>query len=345
MDSKNNAEGDVMRRWFEMSDESKQIGYKVVADKLGLPVHAVEKDWWVVQTLKLTFETEIGAHLVFKGGTSLSKSWKMINRFSEDIDLAANRAFFGFDGELNKNQRTNLRKASAKYIVEKFEPELKKKFKEQGIEHIEIRIEPTSESDQDPKIIEIYYPSVTQYSEYIKPRVLLEIGCRSLIEPYTEREVISMLDENIGDGTFSFRQNPISIPSVNPERTFLEKIFLLHEEFQKPQIRSERMSRHLYDLYKLHKLRRCKEGIKDSSLYQTIVEHRERYTKISGIDYKKHQPEFIQFLPPAHLLEAYRKDYQTMLEHMIHDEEEISFDQLIKELGYFNSKLNQTKWK
>jgi predicted nucleotidyltransferase component of viral defense system len=334
-----------MRRWYEMSDGSKEIGYRVVADKLGLPINAVEKDWWVVQTLKLTFETEIGSHLVFKGGTSLSKSWGVINRFSEDIDLAANRAFFGFDGELNGSQRTKLRKASADYLIKKFKPELEKKFNEQGMNDVKIHIEPTKESDQDPKIIEIHYPSVTPKNDYIRPRVLLEIGCRSLIEPFTQRNVISLLDEHIGEGPFTFVQEAISIPSVNTERTFLEKIFLLHEEFQKPQIKGERKSRHLYDLYKLLELENCKKSILNKQLYQTIVAHRQRYTKISGVDYDKHQPAFIRFLPTEQLMEEYRKDYNTMLEQMIHEENPVSFDQIIKRLTSFNEELNRVVWK
>lgn len=87
-----------MDRWHSTSDDEKRVAYNNISSNTGLPAYAVEKDWWVVQTLAILFEMEVGEHLVFKGGTSLSKSWNLIDRFSEDIDLAINRAFFGFEG-------------------------------------------------------------------------------------------------------------------------------------------------------------------------------------------------------------------------------------------------------
>lgn len=85
---------------------------------IGLLAFAVEKDWWVMQTLATIFEMEIGQHLVFKGGTSLSKAWNLIDRFSEDIDLAIDRQFFGYEGELSKQKITSLRKEADKYLTE-----------------------------------------------------------------------------------------------------------------------------------------------------------------------------------------------------------------------------------
>lgn len=328
-----------MNKWYTISNREKEIAYRQVADELGLPVHVIEKDWWVVQTLSLVFQTEIGSHLVFKGGTSLSKSWNIIHRFSEDVDLAVNRDFFGFSGVLNKSQRTKLRKISAQYLIQEFVPALKLKFEEQGMKDVLVKIIPTTETDQDPKLIEIFYPAVVSYSEYIKPRVLLEIGCRSLIEPFTQKKVTSFLDDHFVNA--SFKEEPVEIASVNPERTFLEKIFLLHEEFQKPDARSERMSRHLYDIYKLLQIKECKESIENNALIQTIIEHRKRYTKISGVDYAKHQPEFIRFIPPASKLDAYRRDYNTMLEHMIHEDTALSFEEVILVLKEFNARINK----
>lgn len=117
-----------MHRWYNISQEDKQIAYNQIAEQINLPAFAVEKDWWVVQTLSILFQTEIGKHLVFKGGTSLSKGWNIIDRFSEDIDLAVDRNFFGFEGILRKKQRTRLRKASREYIEHTLFPELKAEF-------------------------------------------------------------------------------------------------------------------------------------------------------------------------------------------------------------------------
>ncbi len=231
-----------MSKWFDVSDRDKQIAYEQVVQKVNLPDYAVEKDWWVVQTLAILFEMEVGQHMVFKGGTSLSKAWGLIDRFSEDIDLAVDRKFYGFEGNLGKKQRTNLRKKANTYITESLYPELESRFKAMGLD-VELGLEEITTSDQDPIIIYVNYPNVIESPGYLKPRIQIELGCRSLIEPFTVRTISSMLDENYPDAPFA--EPPIHVPTVDPERTLLEKIFLLHEEFQRSdeKIRVDRMSR------------------------------------------------------------------------------------------------------
>ena len=326
-----------MIRFYNIVEQEKKNIYKEVSNRVNMPAFNVEKDWWVVQTLHLVFKMEAGAHLVFKGGTSLSKSWGVINRFSEDVDLAIDRKFLGFEGHLNKSQRTKLRKASSSFIVENFAPALQKEFDKRGMQDVKVNVKATTESDQDPKLVEIHYPNVLEYPEYVKPRVLLEIGCRSLIEPKTDKNVISLIDEQFPQSFFA--QEAISIPSVNPERTFLEKIFLLHEEFQKPEPRYERMSRHLYDLYKLSKQAVCIAALKNKELYDTIVQHRIQFTKLKEVDYDKHVPEFIKFIPTKNVLDAYRKDYKDMQENMINDKP-LSFDELLVALESLQKEIN-----
>lgn len=99
-----------MIKWLSIPEATKRNAYVQIAEQTGMSAFAVEKDWWVVQTLAIIVEMDIAKHLVFKGGTSLSKAWKLINRFSEDVDLSINRDFFGFSGELSRSKRTKLRK-------------------------------------------------------------------------------------------------------------------------------------------------------------------------------------------------------------------------------------------
>ena len=106
-----------MNKFFSIPDKDKAEILRDASERLNLPAYAVEKDWWVVQTLSILFETDLKDHMVFKGGTSLSKAWNLIERFSEDIDLAVDRAFFGFKGELKKKKRTKVRKASNILLV------------------------------------------------------------------------------------------------------------------------------------------------------------------------------------------------------------------------------------
>ena len=162
---------------------------------IGLLAFAVEKDWWVMQTLSTIFEMEIGQHLVFKGGTSLSKAWNLIDRFSEDIDLAIDRQFFGYEGELSKQKISSLRKEANKYLTEIFYPQLMDKFKEKGFNDINWEIVATVNSDQDPIIIILNYNNAVEVPGYIQPRIQIEIGCRSLREPYTVQSFTSIINK------------------------------------------------------------------------------------------------------------------------------------------------------
>ena len=89
-------EGMSYLNFYKSKRKEKQYIFQEASDQLGLPAYAIEKDWWVVQALRTIFQMDVGAQLLFKGGTSLSKAWGLINRFSEDIDLALNREYLGF---------------------------------------------------------------------------------------------------------------------------------------------------------------------------------------------------------------------------------------------------------
>lgn len=332
-----------MHRFYQIPDSDKVDILQQAGGQTGLPAYAVEKDWWVVQTLAILFELEIGPHLVFKGGTSLSKAWGLIERFSEDIDLAVDRSFFGFEGDLGKNQRTKLRKQANTYITTVIYPELEKNFRDKGLTGITVELEEIKSSDQDPVIITIHYPFVIKSPGYLLPRVQIEIGCRSLHEPYTMRPILSFVDEVFHSLPFSL--STIQIPSVNPERTFLEKIFLLHEEFQRPaeKRRVERLSRHLYDVYRLSQTSYAKDALSDQELYQTIVHHRQTFTRLAGVDYQLHQPQTINPVPPQANWKDWRDDYKTMQEQMIYGASP-DFKELIQGMEVLKDRMKNTKW-
>jgi predicted nucleotidyltransferase component of viral defense system len=327
------------KEWLLLTEQTQRNVFSETAKAIGLPDAAVEKDWWVVHTLSAVFATEIGPHTVFKGGTSLSKAWNLIERFSEDIDLALDRKFLGFDQEMTITQVKKLRKKSYEYISSVLFPALQTQFENMGLD-VKMDIEPVKDTDKDPLIIQVVYPSVVETTEYILPRVLIEIGSRSLKEPFSVKTFSSFMGEVYADR--SFADTTIAIPCVNPERTFLEKIFLLHEEFQKPseKIRADRMSRHLYDLGKLMNSSFAEIAFGDDlQLYNTIVAHRQLMTPLRGVDYTNHKPEFINPLPPPQILAAWQKDYQVMQGAMIYGES-LPFDKLMAELTILKGKIN-----
>lgn len=240
-----------LKEWLKLSDETKKNLFSNTGAAVGLPPVAIEKDWWVVRTLSLISNMDCSNSLIFKGGTSLSKGWNLIKRFSEDIDLALDRSFLGFVDPLSKADIRRLRRESFKYITLKFVNDLQQQFHESGLVNVEVKPQQLNIHDQDPSIIEIYYPKLTEQESYVKPGVLVEIGFRSLREPISQRSFSSLLSEYYTSAVFA--DKPVTFDVVNPERTLLEKIFLLHEELQRPKDkrRVTRMSRHLYDIERI----------------------------------------------------------------------------------------------
>lgn len=329
--------------FYKEKKEEKKFIFQEISERTKLPAYAVEKDWWVVQTLRVIFQMDIGKHLLFKGGTSLSKAWGLIDRFSEDIDLALNREFLGFDsGLISKTQVRKLRTASFAYITQTFNAELQAAFKAFGIDELTFKYENLGDGDQDPVSLLLFYPNVIEeYPEYIQPRIKVEIGSRSLKEPYTNRSFRSMVGDTFSDKPYTDAK--ITIPCINPERTYLEKLFLLHEEFQKPKekIRVNRLSRHLYDIYQISQSK-YKEKAQNAELIKIIVEHRARFNNMKGVNYESHYPPNLSSVPPSKYLKAWENDYKRMQSEMI-PVENPSFEQLIETVRYEVTKYNELK--
>ena len=332
------------QEWLKLTDRTKRNIFEETAAAIGLPnAAAVEKDWWVVRTLELVFKSSIADHAVFKGGTSLSKAWGLIDRFSEDIDLALDRSFLGFtqtDMEMNNSQVSKLRRKSQKFVTEVFLPQMEQLFADAGFEDVILKLGEIKNDDTDPITIEVYYTSVTDPIEYIQPRVLIELGSRSLIEPCTNRDFKSLVGEQYEGREFA--DENITIPTVNPERTFLEKIFLLHERFQivKEGAKVGRRSRHLYDLEKLMHTEYAQKALNDKALYNTIVEHRRKLTPERGVDYANHIPSKINIIPPEIIRAEWEKDYKDMQESMFYLPS-LPFDKLLDRMMELNETINK----
>lgn len=329
-----------MKAFIKLSKKDKLNIFNQVSEKSGLPSSAVEKDWWVTLSLNIIFSLPYSKHIVFKGGTSLSKAWNLIERFSEDIDLVIDRKHLGFEGELSITQVKKLRKASCSFIGSEFYKDINEALIKLGVHDYELVVQETKDTDTDPLIIELQYKSLTETSDYLRPRVLIEVGARSLMGPVENKAIISMVSEEFRE--LPFTETEITIPVVSPKRTFLEKIFLLHEEFQKDTkfIRVERMSRHLYDLEKLMDTIHGTEALKDIVLYNTIVAHRKNFNAIRGIDYTKHSPQLINILPPEETIKDWEKDYKTTQESMFCGAT-ISFSKMMERITELNVRIKK----
>lgn len=329
--------------FYKNKPEEKNIIFEAIGNEIGIPASAVEKDWWVVQTLALIQALEAAPHIVFKGGTSLSKAWKIIKRFSEDIDLALDKHFLGIEECTTVKQVKKLRSASRKYIYSSFIPELQDKFHNAGFSNVKVELFEEEGKNLEPVQILVKYKTCTPPSSYTNPEVKIEIGSRSLLEPFTHRKFSSLVGEHYSDKPFA--DAAITVPCVNPERTFLEKLFLLHEEFQKPEaeIRVDRLSRHLYDIEMLMRTEFANIALQNKELYNEIIEHRRTYTKISNIDYNKHQPKSLNPVPPNAVIDNWEKDYLRMQEEMIYGDS-LEFGQLLEKIKELRHRINNLNW-
>lgn len=197
----------------------------------------------------------------------------------------------------------------------------------------------------DPEIININYDSVLSVSidgmngnRYILPKVKVEVSGRSMSEPVSEIALDSMIDQVYPKVPFA--EPKFMVRAVLPERTFLEKVFLLHEEFTKPRdlIRVERMSRHMYDIGQMLKTPIADRAINDAKLYRQVVEHRRTFIGLHGFDYDTLYPATLNIVPPASAIEQWKEDYENMRLHMIYGES-ISFDELINNLKELNENI------
>jgi len=333
-----------MIQFLQLSEQRRMEIIEQVSAKTGLRTNAIEKDWWVTLALKAAFSTPYTSQLLFKGGTSLSKSWALIERFSEDVDLVLNREVLGFSGELSKSQVAKLRKSSSHFISTVFLESFSQTFLNLGVapELFTLAVQATEVTDRDPQVLELHYKSLYPADGYLADKVLIEIGTRSLLEPADAREVYSIIGQTIPGQHFS--GEPFSILTVNPQRTFLEKIFLMHEEFCKPveKIRYRRMSRHLYDLEHLMDSEYGKAALENVELYQLIVKHREKYTPIRGLDYSNLLPQTINFIPSQEVSELWEGDYKSMQASMIYGKSP-DYATLIERLHELRERVRQIK--
>jgi len=267
------------------------------------------------------------------------------DKFSEDIDIAIDREFLGFRGELTKTQiNDRLRRKSCAFVREEMTKEIAGQLIKLGIDksHFSVEVNITSVTTTDPETIRIVYQSVLPELKYIQSSVLIETGARSMIEP-TERVMVqSIIAEKLPSAEFT--DKGFTLRAVTPKRTFLEKAFLLHEEFAKlsNEIRINRMSRHLYDLERLMNTSFAKEAMEDTELYNAIVEHRRKYICLKNFDYDSLYPQKITFVPPGSVIDSWRADYERMCNTMIYGDS-LPFDALITRIKELNERFRMIK--
>ena len=307
--------------YLTYTPQQQKKALELVSSKCLLPGVAVEKDWWVSNILNIIFAMPAECKIVFKGGTSLSKAWKLIERFSEDIDIAVDPAYFGADETPTKKQIKHLRKRSSLFVSGLFAEMLQQGLDNAGLsDYCKMIVQPDGEGDKtypEPRKIIIRYQShYDNPLSYIHPEVVLEIGARALVEPVDTFLCKSFLSEYLHINDVECRP----ITTAAPQKTFIEKAFLLHELFSVPheQLSANRRSRHLYDLERMMDKDFAVNAIKDNSLCHNIQHHRSAFTAVLGVDYSVDFRKNIVLIPPDNIIKNWESDYNSMCLSMIY---------------------------
>ena len=327
--------------WINLSNDDRRTVLEQASVRTGYIVQAVEKDWWVTTVLEALFSLPFANQLSFKGGTSLSKCWGLINRFSEDIDIAITREQLGFKGVLTKNQISDrVRRALCTFVREELPAKIENRLLDMSIpsDWFKIQVITTPVSTVDPESIYIHFNSLFPPVEYMPANIKIEVSGRSMTEPVKTVSIKTMVAEQFP--TVPYADASFSVTAVAAKRTFLEKAFLLHELFHQQGVphRVERMSRHLFDLEKMMDTQVEIDALADITLYRDIVEHRRHFIGIKGFDYNTLWPETLRFIPPDEQSAAWEADYRSMQLNMIPGKS-LSYFELIEHLSELNKRF------
>ena len=290
----------------------------VAADRLGRPAHLLEKDVWVVWAIQQLFGSPIGTNLVFKGGTSLSKAYQVIDRFSEDVDLTFDiRALIPdlLEGREDAMPATSseerrwskrVRKALPEWVAGTIQPILQQAIDREGVD-AGLRI------DGDKLFID--YPHLAQGTGYVSPSVMLEFGARSTGEPASPRDIVCDAASVIEGVEF-----PTARPRVmHAERTFWEKATAIHVFCLQNRMRGDRFSRHWHDVARLDDAGIAAAAIEDRALATAVARHKtmffaEKAADAAWIDYGTATSGHLQLVPCGDALKALADDYGRMVE-------------------------------
>jgi hypothetical protein len=297
------------------SREQSQI-YRALAPRLARSPIVLEKDVWVCWVLQTLFSMPGRLPMAFKGGTSLSKVFQAIERFSEDVDITLD--YRGLDGSFDP-----FAEGVSRNRLRKFSDDLKNfvRVHAHGVvmphfqERLATEFDPSSfrlEISDDGEQLRVHYPTVLDTAgDYVGNSVLIEFGGRNITEPNEEHGVQPDIAEHIPD--LDFPRATVNV--LSPARTFWEKATLMHVECQRNEFRAnaERLSRHWYDLAMLASLAHGQAALADRALLADVVKHKKVFYNASYANYDACLAGQLRLIPDDVVLDALRDDYQRMI--------------------------------
>lgn len=314
--------------------------FRNTAAKCGMSDGIVEKDFWVCWTLDYLFHACPWAeHLAFKGGTSLSKCFGLIERFSEDIDLILDWRLLGYAkdepwGDRSRTKQDKFNKeANARtevFLKDTFLPRLRDDF------HALLNAEFSLFIDEaDPQTVCFAYPRLFGDAS-ILPVVHMEIGALAAWTPVQDAIVASYAAQQYPQ---VFGQPSTHILTVAPERTFWEKATILHKEAFRINGRlPSRYSRHYYDLYCMANAPVKASALSDLELLERVVRFKDRFYPAGPAHYELARPGTLRLLPPEDCMPILREDYEHMKNMIFGNRPE--FDKLMANIKQLEREIN-----
>lgn len=334
-----------MAEFFQLSTAERLDALNVAANTSGLLPHLLEKDTWVVWSLRHLFAGPFADHLVFKGGTSLSKAYRVIRRFSEDVDLTYDIRAIAADlvGDADtplptsksqeKKWSKEIRARLLDWLAAEIVPRLTHDLEQQGLPA-------TVRSDGEKVFID--YAPLTTGTGYVAPAVMLEFGARSTGEPSEPRTIRCDAAEHLQSVEF-----PVATSQVmRPERTFWEKATAIHVFCAQGEFRGgDRFARHWHDVTRLDATGFADAAIADKALASAVAEHKsvffaEKNTHGEVIDYHAAVAGALQLVPDDSALAKLAADYRHMVDDGLFLDDAEPFEALLERCRAIQQKAN-----
>ena len=337
--------------FFNRTAEDQATIIREAAAKRGISAVMVEKDFWVSWTLAVLFaHPEFSEQLVFKGGTSLSKVFGVIERFSEDIDLSVSPYFVGFKEEWveeaeSRNKRTErmkqLESACIEKVRERFAPELERIAEESlgkpkdGTQWMEFQID----EDTHSPVVLFHYPSneATGF-EYLRRSVKMEFGSLTDQRPAGKHVIRPWIAEEFPQVLADFR---CELVALELERSFWEKATILHAEYHRDAAKPirDRFSRHYADTAAMATRGNVSALLSNNDLRQHVVDWKGRFFPSSWARYDLAKPGTFRLVPPESRRAELEKDYLAMRPMFLN--EQPPFRSILETLADLESRINQ----
>jgi hypothetical protein len=336
----------------QQPSQERRLYFEQAAARLGLSAQMIEKDFWVCWSLRRLFSLgEFRDHLTFKGGTTLSKVYRVIERFSEDLDVAIERDFLGFGGDddpergqSGKEQRRRierLKDACQAAVADRIQPALCEAITRAlgDAREWSLSLDPT---DPDRQSLLFRYPPAIRgsLSPYLPASVKIELGARSDHFPVENGTVTPYLSEAIPQ---AISDAQIGVRVLAATRTFWEKATILHMLHHQPEERTipPRMSRHYYDVFRLSQSPVLEQALGAIELLERVAVFKAVYFKAGRARYEEARPGTLRLMPGERLIGPLTRDYADMRPMFFG--EPPRFEHVLASLSELENRINEIK--